>query len=97
MRTTYLICYDVCEPKRLRRVHRIMLGAGDSMQYSVFRCELSLLERQQLLERLWEVLNLHEDRLLFANLGPSESRGETSLEYWGEPREPPEKTRQLIF
>ena len=97
MRTTYLICYDVSEPKRLRKVYKTLLGAGDAMQYSVFRCELSNVERQKLLERLWEILNLAEDRLLFADLGPSGSRGVDSLEYWGEPREPPDRTRQLIF
>jgi len=32
----WLVAYDICEPKRLRRVHRFMLGWGTSLQYSVF-------------------------------------------------------------
>src|SRR5690606_35574631 len=45
MRTAYVVTYDICEPKRLRRVYRIMLGYGDHLQYSVFRCELTDRER----------------------------------------------------
>ena len=97
MRNVFLICYDICEPKRLRRVHRILKGVGDAMQYSVFRCELTAEERQQLIGRLWDVINPGQDRLLFANLGPSQGRGLDCLEYWGNPIERPASTRQIIF
>jgi CRISPR-associated protein Cas2 len=33
-----LVCYDICEPKRLRRVHKVMKGFGEPWQYSVFFC-----------------------------------------------------------
>jgi len=97
MRQVYLICYDICDPKRLRRVHQTLKGAGDSMQYSVFRCELTTEEKHDLVARLWEIINPGVDRSLFANLGPVESRGRESLEYWGEPREQPEFTRPIVL
>ena len=97
MKHVYLICYDVAEPKRLRQVYKTLLGAGESLQYSVFRCELSLEERQTLIEKLWEILNLAEDRLLVANLGMSESRGVDSLQHWGNPREAINSTRPIIL
>lgn len=96
MRSVYLICYDICDAKRLRQVHKLMKGAGDSMQYSVFRCELSAEEKQSLMEKLWEVINPGVDRVLFADLGPVSSRGVESLEYWGDPREQPEFTRPIV-
>ena len=34
----WLVCYDVHDPKRLRRAASVMEGAGQRMQYSVFRC-----------------------------------------------------------
>lgn len=97
MKHIYLICYDVAEPKRLRKVYKTLQGAGESLQYSVFRCELSREERQSLIERLWEILNLAEDRLLVANLGLSESRGTDCLQYWGVPREFPDSTRPIVL
>ena len=97
MRNVYLICYDICDAKRLRQVHRIMKGAGDSMQYSVYRCSLSPAEKQDLMTMLWEVVNLGVDRVLFANLGAEEHRGRESLEYWGDPREAPEFTRPIVL
>ena len=97
MRKVFLICYDVADPKRLRQVHKILRGAGDSMQYSVFRCELTAEEKQDLLADLWDVINPGQDRVLFANLGPVETRGVECLEYWGEPREQPDFTRPIVL
>ena len=97
MKHIYLICYDVSDPKRLRKVYKTLQGAGESLQYSVFRCELSAVERQQLIEKLWEILHLAEDRLLVANLGQSDSRGSDCLQYWGIPRELPDSTRPIVL
>lgn len=87
MRSVYLVCYDVADPKRLRRTYRKMRGYGTSMQYSVFRCELSAFEKQQLKEDLWEILNWSHDRVMLINLGPVGARGDYCIESWGEPRE----------
>ena len=85
MRNVYLVAYDVCDPKRLRKTYRLMCGAGDPLQFSVFRCELSLTERQALQTKLGDVLNLAEDRVMLVDLGPIEGRGDTCSEYWGKP------------
>ncbi|HIB65620.1 MAG TPA: CRISPR-associated endonuclease Cas2, partial [Phycisphaerales bacterium] len=37
----FLVTYDICDPARLRKVHKIMLGHGQAIQYSVFRCFLT--------------------------------------------------------
>jgi CRISPR-associated protein Cas2 len=44
-RHRYVVCYDVREPKRLRKTHQTLLGYGDPLQYSVFVCDLSAAER----------------------------------------------------
>ena len=41
MRTSYLITYDICEDKRLRKVFNTIRGYGDHLQYSVFECQLT--------------------------------------------------------
>jgi CRISPR-associated protein Cas2 len=50
MPNIYLVCYDVADPKRLRKVYRTMRGFGDPLQYSIFRCELSARQRQAMRE-----------------------------------------------
>jgi len=71
MRTLYVVTYDICDDKRLRAVFRLMRGYGDHMQYSVFRCELSDLERVELVAKLSERINHNEDQVLFFPLGPA--------------------------
>lgn len=71
MRLLYVVTYDICDDKRLRAVFRLMTGYGDHMQYSVFRCELSDMERVELIEKLSEVLKHDEDQVLFFPLGPA--------------------------
>ena len=86
MRNVYLVCYDVADEKRLRRTFKTMRGFGDPMQYSVFRCELSPTEKQQMKEALWEILNWEQDRVMLINLGPTGARGDECTEFWGQPR-----------
>jgi CRISPR-associated protein Cas2 len=97
MRNVFVVCYDVCDAKRLRRVHKVLKGAGDALQYSVFRCELSRTEKQALVARLWEIINPGQDRLMFANLGAVDARGLDCLEYWGDPVEQPAATRPIVL
>jgi CRISPR-associated protein Cas2 len=86
MRNVYLVSYDIADPKRLRLVYRIMQGAGDPLQFSVFRCELTAVERQLLQKALWEVLELAEDRVMLVDLGPAGARGDDCIEFWGHHR-----------
>ena len=72
MRNRYLVCYDVADPKRLRRTHSKMLGYGDPVQFSVFECELSRQEIAIMRSDLADILNMSEDRVLIADLGPTD-------------------------
>jgi len=69
MRHSYLLCYDIRDPKRLRRVHQIAKAYGEPWQFSVFYCILSELDRVRLERDLVEVANLKEDQILIINLG----------------------------
>ncbi len=96
MRNVYLICYDVADAKRLRRTYKTMRGYGTPVQYSVFRCELSAVERQLLRESLWEILNWDHDRVMLIDLGPAGARGDECIEFWGDPRVEPPARRAVI-
>lgn len=69
MRRRYLVTYDVADAKRLRRTYRTMHGFGDPVQYSVFLCDLSAVEKQLMVERLHELLNWGHDRVMIVDLG----------------------------
>ncbi len=85
MRRVYLISYDITEPKRYRVVHKLMLGAGEPLQYSVFRCELTNSERILLLEKLLPAIHHIEDRIMFVDLGPVESDSPDRVKFYGAP------------
>lgn len=41
MRNTFLVCYDIANDLRLRKVHKTMRGFGDHLQYSIFECQFT--------------------------------------------------------
>jgi CRISPR-associated protein Cas2 len=76
MRTSYLVCYDICDAKRLRQVHRVMRGFGDHLQYSVFECQLTPMDLVRCRSELSEIIHHEQDQVLFVDLGPAEGRGD---------------------
>lgn len=76
MRTTYLVCYDICEDKRLRKVFQTMRNYGDHLQYSVFECQLTAMDLARCRAELSEIIDHREDQVLFVDLGPAEGRGD---------------------
>lgn len=91
MRHSYVVTYDISDPKRLRKVFRLMLGYGDHLQLSVFQCELNPRELVELKHSLGELINHNEDQVLFANLGPVEGKGSESIESLGRAYVDPER------
>ena len=85
MRTTYLICYDISDEKRLRRVFKICKDYGSHLQYSVFESDLSQIEKTELERKLSAEINAREDQVLFVEFGPATGRGERSIVALGRP------------
>lgn len=85
MRHAYLVCYDIRDDKRLRRVARVMRGFGDRVQYSVFRCMMGAKEHAMLRDRVEHVMSPSEDHVLIVDLGPEEGRGGRALLSLGRP------------
>lgn len=85
MRTTYLVCYDIADDKRLRKVFKTCRNYGDHLQYSVFECDLNTSEAVKLERELNEIINAAQDQVLFISLGPAESRGTREIRALGQP------------
>ncbi|MBX5484647.1 MAG: CRISPR-associated endonuclease Cas2 [Myxococcaceae bacterium] len=85
MRQRYLVTYDISDPKRLRKVFKLMKDYGDHLQLSVFRCDLSRMQVAQLKMELLKVINADADQVLLIDLGPAEGRGGEVFESLGRP------------
>lgn len=96
MRQTYIVSYDVCAPKRLRRVFKILRGCGDHLQLSVFRCDLNHRELVELRSRLAAEIHHDEDQVMFVDVGPAEGRGRTSIGAIGKPYMHPERHAVVV-
>ena len=92
-RTRYLIAYDICNPRRLRRVVKIMEAYGQRLQYSVFLCDLSQSEllswRSEIVPELVQVV----DSMVLIDLGPP---GFRPVETIGTPRHLPSSGAVIV-
>ncbi len=83
MRHRYLVAYDVSDPKRLRRTYKKMCGFGDPLQYSVFRCDLSDVERTLMTDAIGAIIHHGEDRVMIVDIGPLDGRAAGAFEFLG--------------
>ncbi len=58
-----VVCYDIHDDRRRRRVERMLGGHGERVQYSVFEVHASITERDALLERLARLIDRDEDSI----------------------------------
>lgn len=82
-RRRWLVGYDICDPARLRRVHDIVRCHGDRLQYSVFLCDLTPIEKLNLTTALRDVLNQRDDSVMFIDLGEPDRPGSATIEFMG--------------
>lgn len=68
----YMITYDISDPKRWRRVFKLMNGYGEWLQLSVFQCRLSRRRHAELVATLDEIIVNDHDHILMLDLGPTE-------------------------
>ena len=85
MRVSYLVCYDICDDKRLRQVFKAMRNFGDHLQYSVFECQFTPIDLVRCRSELSKIIHHEEDQVLFVNLGPAEGRGDRVITALGKP------------
>ena len=68
----YIVTYDIAEPKRWRRVFKVLKGYGQWLQLSVFQCRLTARRRAEMVARLEGLIKLAEDHILILDLGPAD-------------------------
>jgi CRISPR-associated protein Cas2 len=65
---SYIVAYDIADPKRLRKVATTCEDFGARKQYSVFLCRLSATDIVKLRSRLYDLIDLTADQVLFIPL-----------------------------
>lgn len=96
MRHTFVVTYDICDPKRLRKVYKTMLGWGEHLQLSVFQCELNQRELVDLRAELDRLIRPSEDQVLFVDLGLAEGRAANAITSLGRPYIDPERVAIVV-
>ena len=96
MRRCYLVCYDIRNQKRWRRVFKVMNGHGEHWQYSVFFCVLKEIDRVRMQSQLEECMNLKEDNCMIVDLGPNEEFARDAVAVLG-PSLPPAQAGVVVI
>lgn len=68
MKRSFLVCYDIRDPKRLQKVYGIMRSYGEHLQYSVFLCELTHSLEQNMRTELHNAIDHDLDQILLIPL-----------------------------
>lgn len=63
-KTWTIVCYDIRNDKRLRKIAKLMEGYGSRLQFSIFRCHLSATNTQRLRHELATLMEA-EDSVAF--------------------------------
>ena len=58
---TYLFCYDITSPKRLRKTAKALEDFGIRIQKSIFQCEMKKEHQEQLTKRINSIINKRKD------------------------------------
>jgi CRISPR-associated protein Cas2 len=95
VRKLLIVTYDISDPKRLRKVFKAMKGFGQHLQLSVFRCDLTEMERFEMIGALQDLIHHGEDQILLIDLGPSDGRS-VRVDSIGRPV-PKERRESRIF
>ena len=90
---TYLVAYDISNPKRLRKVASTCEDFGLRRQFSVFVCRLTATDLVRLKSRLYEIIDLDMDQVIFV---PLCARCSGQIEALGRPIEPPDARDVVI-
>ena len=68
----YIVTYDIRDPKRWRRVFKIMNGYGEWVQLSVFQCRMSRRRHAELIALLDGMIHHADDHVVLLDVGPAD-------------------------
>ncbi len=91
----YIVVYDIGDPKRWRRVFKLMKGYGDWVQLSVFQCRLSRLRHTELVARLDDAILHGTDHVVLIDVGLAD-KVEPRIVSLGKPYDSPARETLIV-
>jgi CRISPR-associated protein Cas2 len=85
MRSRFILCYDIRDERRLRRTAKVAEQWGNRIQYSVFVCDLTTVERARLEAALRTTVDLRVDMAFLIDIGAPGRSSERRF-HWITPR-----------
>jgi CRISPR-associated protein Cas2 len=95
-RRRWLVAYDICDEKRLRKVYDVVRSHGDRLQYSVFLCDLDPIEKLGLLSELRPVIDHRVDSVVLIDLGQANLTNTSRIEHLGQTPQLPVRGPTII-
>jgi CRISPR-associated protein Cas2 len=68
----YIVTYDIGDPRRWRRVFKVMNGFGEWLQYSVFQCRMNAQRQAELIALLDGIIHHDSDHVLLVDIGQAD-------------------------
>ena len=96
MRRHYLVTYDICDGKRLRRVFKTMKGFGAHLQLSVVQCDLPDIDLVRMKAALTDIIDPRVDQVLIIDLGSTDSHPIKRIESMGIKVELEERRARIV-
>ena len=96
MSSIFLVTYDIMDRKRWQKVHRVMKGFGEALQYSVFACELSDSQRVRMEMAPEKLIQPDQDRVIIVNLGAAQGSAADRVTFLGRQEPLPERTATIV-
>lgn len=95
-RRRWLVAYDIRDEWRLRQVHDVVRSYGFRLQYSLYVCDLTPIEKIGLLQDLRSVVNQVVDSVAFIDLGDTGPASTNRIQYMGNAAALPEDGPTVI-
>lgn len=92
---TYLVAYDIGDPKRWRCVFRAMKGYGERLQLSVWQCRPGESRRIEMAMALEAHIDAAKDHVLIVDLGAA-AGVQACVESFGKTFEPIERRATVL-
>ena len=69
----FIVAYDIADPRRWRKVYKLMHGYGVWVQLSVFQCRLNRRRQAELVARLDRLIDHKADHVVLVDVGVADS------------------------
>lgn len=80
---SYMVAYDIANPKRLHKVNKLLKGYGERWQKSIFYCHIGTTRRKEMEIRLLNLIHQCNDQVMVIDLGANQKNVKSQISFFG--------------